>query len=253
MFDCYHRQTSTEKYGVKMAESIVDYNGIDTLLQVNEKYCMDDLRPLSWVWKTLHCLVSIKDSRELMTHPQQTKVFDAALECLEKLRNGNIKAESIVFRIMKTLAKSIDDDSFMSSQMAVLKEKKFISRCVTSLERKTDINGKIFRIGDEDCIVTTLLLIGHCITRGKHRLVVDSDWLTFIPFCVSVLATFPDSGEVRRQGMWLLERSVENIDTKKMHHKVYIIENITFVLKSASIADNVKEEALNVLNRMNAR
>ena len=244
-------QTLTEQHGVSIATAIVkSTRGVDTLVQVGQKYCTTDLQSLSSVWKTLHSIVYVKDSLSLMEPKQQMKILDAALHCLEKLKDGNIKAESILYRIMKTLKKLVENDKFFRRNIVALKEKQFVSRCISALQRKTE-QGKIFSTGDDACTEATIQIIIECVTKGDDKsIVVDTDWKAFVPFCISALVTFGDCGEVQRSSLWLLKRAVEEIDTKPMATYTFILETFSLLLKSEKVSDSVKKEARDVVSNL---
>ncbi|KAL3897836.1 MAG: hypothetical protein SGARI_006825 [Bacillariaceae sp.] len=241
--------TLTEPYGVKIAEAVVKCGGVDALVQVSEKYCTADDQTLFSVWKTLRNLVSIKESRSLMGQNQQMKILDTAFSTLEKLKNENIKAEDTLLRIIKTLQKLVENDHFFSHGMVVMKEKRFAAQCLSLLQRETE-KGKSFWIGDEECVETTIDLLIECISKGEHKLIVDSDWKAFVPFCISALLTFYDSGEVQRNAVWLLKRSVGAIDTKDTDLYAFVLENLILLLKSDRIRDSIKKDARRICDGM---
>ncbi|KAL3917016.1 MAG: hypothetical protein SGARI_007818 [Bacillariaceae sp.] len=241
------RITSTEEYCVKQAVQIVEYNGIETLIAVSRNWVTEDENPLFQVYKSLHTLVKIEESRALMGRDQQMKILDAAMTCLGNLKEENIKAETVVFKIMKTLEKLVLDGSFLSHHVNDLRESGFVSLLVGSMKRKTELD-KSFWIGDEQCFGTAFNIIFRCTMHVKKSIITGSDLEGFIPFCIHALKTFPDSDQVRGQSMRLLNYSVKSTNKKKMEASV--LEAIADLLKTDRITAEAKDEARKIVATM---
>lgn len=237
--------TQSSGLGGLLADSIVDSHGIQALILASDTYSTSDATPLYQIWSSLSKLVSMESTRITMGWGQQAKVVDAALQCLEKQKECNIKNEFVLGKIMRTLDAIVLGNS--SKYIKRLKEKNLVARCIASLYRQTDIKRTTFWVGDETTIASCLLMAVKC-SEKDGLILQNTDFVKIIPFCVFAVKTFAEAQDIQEYAMILLTKATKQAKDKDIESSV--LEAVVSLLKSEQLSTSVQEEARQLIKRM---
>lgn len=187
----------------------------------------------------------MESTRTTMGWGQQAKVVDAALQCLEKQKECNIKNEFVLGKVMRTLDAIVLGNS--NKYIKRLKEKNLVARSIASLQRQTDVKRKPFYVGDETTIASCLLMTVKCSEKDGFIL-QNTDFVKIIPFCVFAVKTFAKAQDIQEYAMILLTKATKQ--AKDKHIESSVLEAVVSLLKSEQLSTSVQEEARQLIKRM---
>ena len=245
---CYQGEKGVNKdITTKIATTLVNYDGINTLIKASEEYTGEDVRQLEAVhsvWLALRNIAAKKDVMvDVINTDQAIALFDAGIDVISQLKSvDGSTAAKILLQVFSVL-KYIILDNYISKEY--FQDEKIFSKCL-----------EVFKHGEtRTCGYEILLEYATRFFRSCHQkslLDQSSDYEMLLPLLVICLKTFSSNHRIQRISITLLCGACDMVNGRKIVERSGVMEPLAALLASSNIRETVKNRVRATIHYISA-
>jgi len=243
MLVCSQKHDGSNKEIVtKIATSVMNYNGIDTLINASEEYFGGDDLPqvqaLERVWAALASLACHTGAMETAINKDKANIlFDTGIDILVQLKSKDI-ATSVLGNVFVTL-RNIVCCQYM--EMKQFQETTILSKCLDVFRNKDGMwGGRSEPVTDK-----AIRFIVSCYETDL--LDWDDDYEMLLPFLAMCLNKFGSVDRILESAIFMIHDACYTIDEKKIIERSGIMEPLGALLASNDINEAQKKRVHDVI------
>ena len=222
----------------KIVATLLDCDGIDTLINASEEYTGEDdvpqLNTLRYVWIAFRNLTySLTNSDWVISKKKAIDIFDTGIDIISQLKSigGGDIASEILEHIFCTFYYIVVDNYVTKKYF---QDKNILSKCLEVLKR----NGVWIFESREGLIQEAIEFFDYCC---DEYLLDSSDYEMILPLLVIVLKKFPSNDKIRKGAIDMIGHSCLTINDKKIIERSGALEVLAILLATDNINDEVEK------------
>ncbi|OEU08671.1 hypothetical protein FRACYDRAFT_249572 [Fragilariopsis cylindrus CCMP1102] len=215
----------------KNATTLLDCDGIDTLINASEEYTGGDdipqLKAMRSVWNAFRNLTCILTKDLLMIQDTALTIFDTGIGIMSQLKSVDFFATAILGHVFCTLSQIVIENYITKKYF---QDENILSKCLEVLKKNGVWN---FR-SREGLLHDTMNFVDCC--RIKNLLDESLDSEMILPLLVVALKQFPSNDKIRGHAQ-----------TTRKYPKSGVMEPLGLLLASDEINDEVEKNKVRTL------
>ncbi|OEU18250.1 hypothetical protein FRACYDRAFT_236523 [Fragilariopsis cylindrus CCMP1102] len=238
-YSVYENQVNFE-IETKIAASIMECDGITTLINASEEYNggedVPELNALCFVWKALDNITAFGNNmikEDGINEDQTIGLFDTGIDVISQLKSvdSDVASETLefVFGVLDNCIKFLRN--FVTTKY--FQDKDALSKCLEVF--KMDDDGDTWTCRSENTMEATILFFYTCYS--KALLDRSSDCEILLPLLVMVLKVYPSNDGIRHKAMCVIRHACSIVNDRKTIERSGAVE----VLGALLASDNIHE------------
>jgi hypothetical protein len=225
-----------EEIAKKIAITLLNCDGIDTLISASEEYTGGDdipqLNAVCYVWCAFGNILSTDSS--LMSQDKAVTIFDTGIDVISQLKSVD---NSITSRILNQVFCTFNNIVFGNYvTKKYFQDKNILPKCLEVFKKNGAWN---FR-SHEGLIQEAVDFFDTCCDKG---LIYDSsDYEKILPLLVLAIKKYPSNDNIRKYALKMMNHSCSTINDKKIILRSGVMESLGVLLASDEINDNEDEK-----------
>ena len=230
----------------KIAASILECDGINTLINASEEYDgredVPELNALCLVWKALDNITAFETdvmTEDVINKDQTIALFDTGIDVISQLKSvhGDVASEilELVFGALNNCIKF--SRSYVTTKY--FQDKDILAKCLEVF--KMDDDGDTWTCRSENAMEATILFFYTCYS--KALLDRSSDYEILLPLLVMVLKVYPSNDGIRHKAMMLIRDACSIVNDRKTIERSGAMEVLGALLASDNINEAEKRKA----------
>jgi hypothetical protein len=242
--DVISQVTFNNEIAAKIITTLLDCDGIDTLINASDEYIggydLPRLQVVNAVWCAFRYITHhILKNDSLISQEQAIAIFDTGIDIISQLKSvgGDIALETLE-DVFYTFNSIISCDYVTKKHF---QDKTFFSKCLDVFKK----NDAWTCIGREDFIHNTVEFFDSCC--DKNLLDESSDYEMILPLLTVFLKKYPSNNKIREHIMNMMDRSCSTINDKKVIERSGALEVLSILLASDNINDEAEKDTVRTL------
>jgi hypothetical protein len=234
-----------EEIAKKIAITLLNCDGIDTLISASEEYTGGDdipqLNAVCYVWCAFGNILSTDSS--LMSQDKAVTIFDTGIDVISQLKSVD---NSITSRILNQVFCTFNNIVFGNYvTKKYFQDKNILPKCLEVFKKNGAWN---FR-SHEGLIQEAVDFFKRC--HIKHLLDDSSDYEKILPLLVIAIKKFPSNDEIRGNVVGILDDACSKANNKKIILRSGVMEPLGLLFASDEINnEDEKNKVRTLINKI---
>jgi hypothetical protein len=244
--NCIDENNVNLEIATKIAASIMECDGINTLINASEEYNggedAPELNALFFVWNALNNITAVGTdvmTEDAINKEQAIALFDTGIDVISQLKSVD---SDVVSEILEYVYGVLNHCIMFLRKHVTTKyfhDKDILPKCLEVF--KMDDDGDTWTCKSENAMESTILFFNTCCL--KNLLDRSSDYEMLLPLLVMVLKVYPSNYEIRNKAMHVIRDACYKVNDRKIIERSGAVEVLGALLASDSINEAEKRKA----------